>query len=116
MNIAAELIVILVMLGLNALFAAYEMALVSIPHARLVVLNQQRRTGAAAALYMKEHIEGSLAVVQLGITLAGAIAAATGGAGVEESWGPTLQHLFGISDRASEAWAIVLFVIPLSAF
>ena len=37
---------------------------------------------------MKENIEGSLAVVQLGITLVGVIAAATGGAGAEETFEP----------------------------
>ncbi len=46
---------------------------------------------------MKENMEASLAVVQLGITLVGAIAAATGGAGAEETLAPWLE---------ADAWCI----------
>ncbi len=75
-----ELVVMACMIALNGVFAAYEIALASIGLARLDTLVQERRRGAAAAMRMKQGIEGSLAVVQLGITLVGAIAAATGGA------------------------------------
>src|SRR5512134_1842012 len=82
------LFVILGMLLLNALFAAYELALASVRIDRLKHLVEQRRRGAATALRMKNRMEGSLAVVQLGITLVGAIAAAAGGASAEEKLGP----------------------------
>jgi putative hemolysin len=59
-------------------------------------------------------MEASLATVQLGITLVGAIAAATGGAGVEETFVPYLQQKLGISETFSAILAIVLLIIPLT--
>ncbi|MGC3970661.1 MAG: DUF21 domain-containing protein [Pirellulales bacterium] len=108
-------IIIACMVGLNALLAAYEIALASITLGRLKVLLDEHRHGAKAAMHMKENMEASLAVVQLGITLVGAIAAATGGAGAEETISPYIQEYFGISPRWSDFVALTLFVIPLSA-
>jgi len=110
-----EFVVIIAMLVVNAVFASYEMALASVSRTRLEVLLQAKRRGARCALYMKERLEGSLAVIQLGITLAGAIAAATGGAAVDEWLSPWLVKTFGMADGAAEFLALVLFVIPLSA-
>ena len=69
--------IILSMIAVNGLFAGYEIALASVSVARLHILVQEKRAGAAAALHMKLNIEASLAVVQLGITLVGVIAAAS---------------------------------------
>jgi putative hemolysin len=63
---------------------------------------------------MKQDMEASLAVVQLGITLVGAIAAATGGKGAEEMISPVLQDL-GMSAVWGDVLAISLVVIPLTA-
>lgn len=115
MPFATELVVVGSMLILNAVFAAYEMALASVSQARLLTLADQKKTGAASALYMKERFEASLAVVQVGITLVGAVAAATGGAGVEESLAPALQAFWQVSEHTAEAMALAFFVIPLSA-
>jgi len=109
-----EVAVIVAMLTVNAVFASYEMALASVSRARLEVLFQAKRRGARCAVYMKDRLEGSLAVIQLGITLAGAIAAATGGAAVDEWMSPWLVEKFGVSGGTAEFLALVLFVIPLS--
>jgi len=116
MPFAFELMIIVVMLLLNAVFAAYEMALASISRSRIQVLLNQKRHGAAAAAYMKDKMEASLAVVQLGITFVGAIAAATGGAGIEESLSPYLERVFGMRDPWSEIVALLCLIIPLSCF
>ena len=109
------LIVIVLMLFVNAVFAAYEMALVSISRARLLTLCQQKKRGAEEAAYMKDRMEASLAVVQLGITLAGAIAAATGGSGVQESFMPFFTKM-GIPSFYAEILSLGCLVVPLSAF
>jgi putative hemolysin len=109
-----ELFIIPCMLLLNALFASYEIALTSLARARVSVLAQEHRRGAAAALFMKQHIEGSLAVVQVGITLVGAIAAAFGGAGVDELLSPWVQARTGLSSGWSHGIALMLFILPLS--
>lgn len=107
--------VVLLMLAINAVFACYEMALAAISRARLEVLLQANRRGARCAAYMKDRLEGSLAVIQLGITLAGAIAAATGGAGVDEWLSPRIARALDVSAGTSEFLALVLLVVPLSA-
>ncbi len=107
------ILIILLMLAINALLAAYEMALASISRTKISVLFQENQSGAQAALFMKDHLEGSLAVVQIGITLAGAIAAAMGGAGAEEAFKPFLETL-GITGPLAHAVAIACVVFPLS--
>jgi len=115
-EIVYEAVIILSMLIVNAVCAAYEIALASISRNKLEILAKRRLFGSAAALYMKEHMEGSLALVQLAITLAGAIAAATGGAGVGEYLVPHLEQSFGITNATAEILGIAFLVIPLSIF
>ena len=81
------------MVFVNSIFAGYEIALASVSVSRLQFLDNQHRVGAAAALHMKQEIEKSLAVVQLGITLVGLIAGATGGQTATEDIAPYLQQL-----------------------
>jgi putative hemolysin len=109
-----ELIVMVGMIAINSLFAGYEIALASISTSRLHVLVRDNRLGARAALYMKENMEGSLATVQLGITLVGAIAAATGGVGAETRIVPVLREHFAISVGLAEFLAVALVVLPLT--
>lgn len=108
-------LIIACMVSLNALLAAYEIALASITLGRLKLMADAHRAGARTAQRMKQNMEASLAVVQLGITLVGAIAAATGGAGVEESISPYLESAFGFSPGVADFLALSLFVLPLSA-
>jgi putative hemolysin len=108
-------IVILLMIGFNAVFAAYEIALASISVSRLKALADAHRLGAATALLMKQNMEASLAAIQLGITLVGAIAAATGGARAEELISPTLVARFGFSHWVADIISLALIVVPLSA-
>lgn len=115
MSFGYEILIIILMLFVNAVFAAYEMALASISRARLSTLCQQKKKGAVEAAYMKDRMEASLAVVQLGITLAGAIAAATGGAGAQELFTPIFVKM-GISAFYAEILSLICLVIPLSAF
>ena len=111
---SVELVVMVGMVAFNSVFAAYEIALASITLSRLHALVGTKVRGAAAALYMKENMEGSLAGVQLGITLVGAVAAATGGAGAEENIAPYFQQLFGLSSSVAEVLAIAAVVAPLT--
>ncbi|MBN2578614.1 MAG: HlyC/CorC family transporter [Pirellulales bacterium] len=110
-----EIIIILAMIGLNSVFAAYEIALASVSVAQLQVLVKDGLRGAKAALFMKENFEASLATVQLGITLLGAIAAATGGAGAEKSLEPLFSRTLGFSPGFSRFCALAAVVVPITA-
>ena len=107
-------IVIIAMLALNAVFAAYEMGLASISRARLAVLLNEKKRGAADAAFMKDRMEASLAVVQVGITVVGSVAAATGGAGVTQRLAPYVQQAWGLSRISADVLVLALLVIPLT--
>ncbi len=109
-----ELVVIVLMLVFNAIFAAYEMGLASISRARLAILSGEKKKGAAEAAFMKDRMEASLATIQLGITMVGVAAAATGGAGVQETFVPYLQYGLNISLTLSRIVAIIVLMIPLT--
>lgn len=111
-----ELLIILVMITFNAVFAAYEMALASISRTKLTYLVETRKKGANEALFMKDRMEASLAAVQLGVTLVGSIAAAVGGAGVTEALNPYFEKNLGASKVMAEALSLAALVIPLSSF
>jgi putative hemolysin len=108
-----ELAVMILMIALNSVFAAFEISLASIGAGRLHSLLAEKKRGAESAVRMKANIEGSLAVVQLGITLVGVIAAATGGAGAEESFEPILLG-WGVPKSLSQILAIAVVVVPLT--
>ena len=110
-----EILIVVGMVLLNSLFAAFELALASVSLGRLKLLTDQKRIGAAQALAMKNRMEASLAVVQIGVTLTGATAAATCGAGANEGISPWLQASKGVSPGLADALAIAMVVLPLSA-
>ena len=111
---SSEFLVVAFMVFVNAIFAAYEIALASVSVARLQFLTSLHRAGAASALFMKEEIEKSLAVVQLGITLVGLVAGAAGGASATDDIAPYLEKM-GLSVAAANVLAIILVVLPLTA-
>jgi putative hemolysin len=111
--VGIEWIVIAGMILLNSVFAAYEIALASVSLARLQLLVRENRPGASVSLYMKENMEASLAVIQLGITLVGATAGATGGASATETIAPVFEGL-GLAPGLAEFLAIAIVVLPLS--
>ena len=109
-----EIIIIISMILLNSVFAGYELALTTVNLGRLKLLAEQKKKGAQSALHMKSKIGASLAVVQIGVTLVGAIAAATSGAEGEEIIASAIQSFLPISKTISEVIAIAFIVLPLS--
>ena len=114
LHIMISLLIILIMLVLNALMAAYEMAIAATSRTKLAILVQENRSGADSALYMKDHIAGSLAVVQIGMTVSGAVAAAISGAGADQWFSPWLQNTLHFHPHVAHALSVVCVVFPLS--
>ncbi|MFH0753934.1 MAG: CNNM domain-containing protein, partial [Candidatus Omnitrophota bacterium] len=115
MNFILEIIIILITLVFNGLFAAYEMALASVSRARLHVLEGRKIKGAVEAVFMKNNMEASLAVLQLGITFLAAVAAATGGLSAADLLTPYLIDRLHISHSLANVASLVVIVVPLSA-
>jgi putative hemolysin len=109
-----EVVIVSVCLLLNALLAAYEMAFVSIPRSELRALSKSGNKEASTLLNLRENPERTLSIIQIGITLVGAIAAAVGGAGAGETLEPYFTQNFGMSERSAEALSLVLVVIPIT--
>ncbi|MFH0974537.1 MAG: hemolysin family protein [Spirochaetota bacterium] len=110
-----QFIIIVIMILLNSLFAGYELALTTVNLGRIKLFSEQKRKGAHSALFMKTRMGASLAVVQIGVTLVGAMAAAISGAEAEYLLTSAIASVFSISESIAKAIAIMIIVLPLSA-
>lgn len=113
MNIGFELVVIILLILLNGVFAMSELALVSARRARLAVLERKGVTGAATARRLAEDPQRFLPTVQVGITLVNVLAGVFGGARVASEFAQWLA-IFPILQPFSEALALGLVVVMIS--
>jgi putative hemolysin len=111
-----ELSVIVICLLLNALLSCVEMAFVTVSKPHLRKLAGEGDKLAQKVLDLRKNPERILSVLQIGITLVGAVSAAIGGAGAEDVLGPYYQNLFHVSTQISETLAIITLVLPLTYF
>lgn len=109
-----EIIVILVCLTLNAILSCVEMAFVTVSKPHLKKLAADGDKQAQNLINLKSNPERVLSVLQIGITLVGAISAAVGGAGAEENLSPWFQSNFQVSEEFSETLSIVAVVLPIT--
>lgn len=63
------ILIALALVGVNAFFVAAEFALVRVRPGRLKALGRQGHRGAGMALYLVHHLDQTLSVCQVGITL-----------------------------------------------
>ena len=90
-TIAAEMVIIFLLLLVNGFFAMTEIAVVSARKARLRRLADTGDDRARAALELAESPNRFLSTVQIGITLVGIFAGAFGGATIAEEIRVALQ-------------------------
>lgn len=109
-----EILIVIVCLILNAFFSAFEMAFVSVPRGELRKLARSGSHEAKLLLSRRESPERTLSVIQIGITLVGAIAAAVGGAGAAESLQPYFMQEYDMHDVTAEILSVILVVLPLT--
>ncbi len=111
MSIALEIVVILLLIALNGVFATAELALVSVRRARLSVLERQGVPGAAAAIALSDDPQHFLPTVQVGITLVSILAGVFGGARLAAEISPWLARvpvLAPVADGTALALVVVL--------
>lgn len=111
-----EFIVILLCLAFNAILSGVEMAFVTVSKPYLKKLATDGSAAANRVLQLKANPERTLSVLQVGITLVGAISAAVSGAGAEEYLSPYYMQYFGIAEELAESIAIATVVLPLTYF
>lgn len=88
-----ELLLILLLLVFNGVFAMAEIAIVSAKKGRLMERAEKGAGGAQLALKLAENPERFLSTVQIGITLVGVLAGAFGGAGLSHYLEPWLRQI-----------------------
>jgi putative hemolysin len=80
MDTGSQILIVLLLILLNGVFATSEMALVSARRARLAVLERKGVAGAALARRLADDPQHFLPTVQVGITLVGVFTGVFGGA------------------------------------
>lgn len=107
-----EWLIVLVCLLLNALLAAAEIAFVSITRAQVRELVKTGKKSALTLLELRENPERTLSVIQIGISLVGALAAAVGGVEASQSFTPWIAKHLHTSENVSRYIAIATMVFP----
>ncbi len=116
-RLLVELLVVVLLLGVNAFLAASELALVSASKPRLRALSEEGNKSAARALDLAENPGRFLATVQIGITVAGFFAAAVGAVTLTNYVDNGLSDVpVGFIANNAAAIAFVVVTILLSFF
>ena len=105
-----EILILIVLILLNGVFAMSELALVSAKPARLKAWAEKGDRGAAAALRLKDDPSRLLSAVQTGITLIGVVAGAYGATRIADDLTPPLRAAVpALASRADDiAFAVVI--------
>ena len=112
-RVVIEIIIILLLLVANGVFAMTEMAVVSARKAKLKKLVEAGVPGARVALELAESPNRFLPTVQIGITVVGLLAAAFGGITVAEQIAAALKPISVLAPYA-EALGLVVVVVVLT--
>src|SRR5215471_7487903 len=107
-----NIVLILVFIMIGGVFAAAEMALVSLRESQLRSLSHRGRRGAIVAK-VAANPNRFLSAVQIGVTLMGFLSAAFGGATLANSLSPHLQKL-GLPEGLANTAALVLITVMIS--
>lgn len=111
----SEMLIVLGLILVNGVFAAAEIAIVSLRRTRLQQLVEDGRTGAAAVAALRAHPEHFLATVQIGITVVGATAAAFGGYTIAGHLEPVVSGVPWLAEEAEEL-SLAVVVVAISYF
>ncbi len=113
MRLLAEIVVVLLLIGLNALFALSELAVVSANRARLAVLERKGLPGAARARMLADDPQRFLPTVQVGITLISILSGVFGGARFAGDLAPLLVRA-GLPEPVAGSVALGVVVLLIT--
>ena len=115
MATALKLLAVLLLVFMNGFFVAAEFAVVKIRHSRLEMLIQDGNRQARYARMLTDHLDASLSVTQLGITLASLGLGWIGEPAVAKVILP-LASLIGIGEASAHTISLVLAFSLITAF
>ena len=111
-----DLFIVIFCLAVNAIFSAFEMAFVTIGKEEIDDLDDRHLSIKEKLSIFKTNPERTLSVIQIGITLVGAVAAAVGGTGAVENLEPYLVQNYGLRNSVAEAISVFIVIVPLTYF
>ncbi|MGE0775397.1 MAG: hemolysin family protein [Sphingomonadaceae bacterium] len=105
-----DVLIIILLVALNGVFAMSELALVSARKARLEGMKRAKRRGASTALLLAEDPGKMLSTVQIGITLIGILAGAYSGSSLG---GPVADRLAlaGVPGQTADEIGFALVIV-----
>lgn len=106
-----EILIILLLLVMNGIFAMYEIALVSSSKARLETLVNKGSKAARGVLKQLEEPEKFLSTIQIGITLIGIVSGAYGGVALADDVVPLFELIPGLEAYARDLSMITVVAI-----
>lgn len=112
-RIAVEIVLILILVVANGVFAMAEIAVVSSRKVRLRTRSEDGHRGAAVALELAEKPNDFLSTVQIGITLVGILAGVFGGATLAEELAAQFDTVSWIAPHGESA-GLVLVVLAIT--
>jgi putative hemolysin len=112
-RIAIEILIIVLLILVNGLFAMAEIAVVSARKTRLQQQAQEGDKKALAALELANAPNQFLATIQIGITLVGIVAGAFGGATIAEKLADALQQVPPLAPYG-EAIGVAVVVLTIT--
>lgn len=107
------IILILLLIALNAFFAASEIAVISSRRVQIEKLKEQGNRSAAILLKLIEDPSLFLATIQVGITLAGFLASATAAVGLSNVLAGQLEQL-GLPEHISTSLGVFIVTLFIS--
>jgi putative hemolysin len=109
-----DIVIVIVFILVGGVFAAAEIALVSLRESQVRNLSARGRRGRTVAR-LNADPNRFLSAVQVGVTLAGFMASAFGGATLSRQVAPVLQG-WGLSEGLANAVALVLITVVVAYF
>lgn len=108
---------IVVLIGLNAFFAASEMAIISVKKTRIQHMQENGNKQADTIKKLVDEPSRFLATIQVGVTLAGFLASASAASSISHKLAKFLEGLnIPLLVQASQGISLVLVTIVLSFF
>jgi putative hemolysin len=115
MRLLIEILAVAILLGINAFLAASEIALVSASKPRMRALAEEGSAAARRVLALVETPARFLAIIQIGITMAGFFAAAFGAVTLSEKFQGALESIpVGFIERNAGGISLVVITVILS--
>ncbi len=98
---------------LNSVFVCVEMALVSVPRARLKRYEKEKLPGARTAIGLQKDIDVFFATVQIGVTFIATLSSAIGGASAVDMFTPLLEKI-GISPDSALGHIMAVLLVSVA--